>query len=134
MKIYLAGGMKTGWQDRVMRVVGHEYLDPRSHGLKDERDYTAWDLAAISDSDLVLAYMDTSNPSGFGLSLEVGYAAALLTPIWYVCEDTSDRQRYFGMVRACAIRRFDSLDAAIDALDDSEPDDPKQKRRPPEDQ
>jgi nucleoside 2-deoxyribosyltransferase len=109
--------MKDGWQDRVIAgCPAHQFLDPREHGLANELMYTAWDLAAIRESDLVLAYMNAGNPSGFGLSLEVGYAFALERPVWYVCEDQPERQRYFGMVRACAGRMFDSLDAAIEAL------------------
>lgn len=119
MKIYLAGGMKSEWQDRV--IAAHpdiDFMDPRTHGLADEEDYTRWDLNAIRSSGLVFAYMDADNPSGFGLNLEVGYAYALGIPVWYACEDRTDRQRRFGMVRACSARIFDSLDSAIEALND----------------
>lgn len=117
MEIYLAGGMKSGWQDRLIRV--HDdlrFIDPRNHGLRDEKAYTEWDLDGVRRADLVLAYMDASNPSGFGLCLEVGYAKALGKFIWYVCEDATDRQRYFGMVRACADRVFTSLDQVSETL------------------
>jgi hypothetical protein len=115
--IYLAGGMKSGWQDRVIDALPHcVFIDPRTHGLRDEKSYAAWDLDGVWRSRLVLAYMDTDNPSGFGLNLEVGYATGIGRDVWYVCEDTSPRQRYFGMVRACASRCFDSLDDAIAAL------------------
>jgi hypothetical protein len=117
--IYLAGGMKSNWQDKVIAACpppAFYFRDPRTHGLTDEKDYTKWDLAGIMDSQLVLAYMDSANPSGFGLSLEVGFARAMHRTIFYVCEDTTDRQKYFGMVRACATRVFDSLDTAIVAI------------------
>lgn len=117
LMIYLAGGMKSNWQSRVTHGAPQfGYKDPRSHGLTEEKDYTEWDLRAIRDSQIVLAYMDSDNPSGYGLSLEVGYAKAIGREVWYVCEDTTARQRYFGMVRACSDRQFDSLDAAINAL------------------
>ena len=117
MIIYLAGGMKSKWQDKVIAACPqHEFIDPRNHGLVDENEYTDWDLAGIRKSDLVLAYMDTDNPSGYGLCLEVGYAKALNIPVWYVCEDTSGRQKYFGMVRACAKRMPFSLDDACEEL------------------
>jgi Nucleoside 2-deoxyribosyltransferase like len=117
--IYLAGGMKSQWQDRVIAALAHEFAfkDPRSHGLSDEKAYTEWDLSGIRDSQFVLAYMDTDNPSGFGLSLEVGYAKGIGTcSILYVCEDTGARQKYFGMVRSCADFVFASLDDAINFL------------------
>lgn len=117
MEIYLAGGMKTGWQDKVIRrCTDLRFIDPRTHGLQQEAEYTAWDLAAIDRADMVFAYMDTSNPSGFGMSLEVGYAKARGKYIWYVCEDDSARQRYFGMVRSCADRLYSSLDKALDDM------------------
>lgn len=115
--IYLAGGMKSQWQDRVIAALPYcKFIDPRTHGLADEKAYTEWDLCGIRSSTLVMAYMDSENPSGFGLSLEVGYAKAMQKKIVYVCEDTTPRQRYFGMVRACADEVYASLDAAIDAL------------------
>jgi nucleoside 2-deoxyribosyltransferase len=115
--IYLAGGMKSEWQDYVIsRLPEHSFIDPRSHGLKDEKDYTAWDLLGIRECSLLLAYMDSENPSGFGLSLEVGYAKALGKTIYYVCEDATARQKYFGMVRACSDRVFTSLNDAISAV------------------
>ena len=115
--VYLAGGMKSDWQDRVIAACPHlAFRDPRTHGLTDETEYTEWDLRGIRDSQIVLAYMDAGNPSGFGLSLEVGYARALGRTIFYVNEDAPERQRRFGMVRACADQVFDSLDAAIEAL------------------
>ena len=117
MLIYLAGGMKSNWQDKVMTAChSHEFIDPRKHGLTSEKKYTDWDLSGVRASDLIIAYMDSENPSGYGLSLEVGYAHAYHKPIWYVCEDKTDRQRYFGMVRACSTKLFDSLESAIKEL------------------
>lgn len=119
LRIYLAGGMKSNWQDTVMNVCPmHEYIDPRTHGLTTEDEYTKWDLDGVRGSDLVFAYMDTANPSGFGMSLEVGFAKALGIPVWYVCEDASERQKYFGMVRACADRKFSCLAEAVAELMD----------------
>ena len=116
--IYLAGGQKSTWQDAFIASEAKvEWVDPRSHGLTNEKDYTAWDLAGIRRSQHLIAYLDTANPSGFGLSLEVGYAHALGIPVWYVCEDNTGRQKYFGMVRAVSERVFDSLASAIVAAE-----------------
>lgn len=117
MNIYLAGGMRNCWADRVITSApGNAFIDPRDCTSKEEREYTEWDLAQVRACDLLLAYMDNDNPSGFGLCVEVGYAAALGKPIWYVCEDAQPRQKYFGMVRSCAERVFGSIDEAIAAL------------------
>lgn len=118
MKVYLAGGMHNNWQDRVIAARPQlTFFDPRSSGMNAEHEYTEWDLNAIRESDVVFAYMDTANPSGFGLCLEVGYARALDKTVLYVCEDTAPRQKYFGMVRACSNVTFTALEDGIAALD-----------------
>lgn len=119
MTIYLCGGMHNNWQDTTARLlVNHTVIDPRASELQDENEYTAWDLQGIKDADLILAYMDNDNPSGFGLNLEIGYAYALNKPIYFVCEYLGFRHKYFGMARVCASRLFDSLGEAIAAIDE----------------
>jgi len=119
MTIYLCGGMHNGWQDKAKALLsGHEVLDPRSHGLKDERAYTEWDLWAIAKCDVVLAFMDNANPSGFGLNLEIGYAYGIGKPICFVIEDLGYRNKYFGMARSCASRVFDQLEDAVRRIND----------------
>jgi hypothetical protein len=72
-RVYLAGGHRSGWQQSIMNAApGFDYFDPRSHGLDDPRSYTVWDLNAIDQSDILFVYFEATNPSGFGLSLEVG--------------------------------------------------------------
>jgi integrase len=77
IKVYLAGGFKSGWQRNV--VTHHKVIDP---SLKDETGWSmeqigAWDKKAIQESNVVFAYMERTNPSGFGLSCEIGFAHAL---------------------------------------------------------
>jgi len=115
--VYLAGGMHSDWRARVIEACpAYAFRDPSSHGLTDEEAYTEWDLRAIRDSQIVLAYIDSANPSGYGMSVEVGYARGLGRDIYYVCEDDTERQKYFGMVRSCANVTFTSLQDAINAL------------------
>ena len=117
MKVYLAGGLSCDWQDRV--PAHWELLDPRSWQDPDPAVYTERDLTAIRAADVVLAYMSSANPSGFGMSLEVGYAHALGKRVLFVDEIGGDwRSRYFGMHRSiCEVHT--SLDAAIAALRDA---------------
>lgn len=118
MKVYLAGGMKGTWQDDLMRLVpSHTYFDPRSHGIQDPVGYTDWDLKHIGMCDVLVAYMDPSNPSGFGLSLEIGFAAALCKYIVFIDQLGLDwRSRYFGMHRVIATCVVPSVESAADAL------------------
>jgi len=120
-KLYLAGGFRSGWQGIVVaKLRGFELLDPRSHNIQNPAEYTRWDLDAVQQSDIVLANMEASNPGGYSLALEVGFAKAFGKTIILVdqIEDPSI-SRYFEMVRQCSDRVFSSLDAAIKYLEES---------------
>ena len=114
MKIYLAGGMKDGWQDRAIDLFyKHAILDPRSWSDPNPAIYTERDLEAIRRADCVLVYMASNNPSGFGLSVELGYAYALGKEIVF-CDEIRDdwRSPYFGMHREMATRVCHSIEEA----------------------
>lgn len=102
MIIYLAGDMKSGWQDRFAACAKPEWelIDPRTHGFSDPASYTKWDLDGVRRADVVVAFMGPHNPSGFGLSLEVGFAHALGKRVIFVDGLRDDwRTRYFDMHR-----------------------------------
>ena len=104
MIIYLAGGMKDGWQDEIAPLLSdHTLLDPRSWSTPDPVIYTAKDLEAIRECDCILVNMRSSNPSGFGLSIELGYGYAYKKLIIFCDEIKSDwRTGYFNMHRQMA--------------------------------
>ena len=105
--VYLAGGMKSGWQDRVKKEVpGLIFIDPREHGLSSEEGYTAWDLAGVERADIVLGFMEADNPGGAGLAVEFGWGARANKVLILVEQEGHAQQRYFGMVRALAYRKF----------------------------
>lgn len=118
-KIYLAGGFSSNWQAlAAARLAGSfELLDPSAHNIQDPAEYTRWDLEAVRQSDIVLANMEGSNPGGYSLALEVGFAKALGKRIFLVdrLKDPSVR-RYFEMVRQCSERVFPTLAEALDHL------------------
>lgn len=113
--VYLAGGFKSQWQ-----LIAHEVLndfvlkDPSRHYIDDPVQYTQWDLNAIEHSDILLANMESSNPGGYALALEVGYAKALGKQIILVDQIESDMiKKYFEMVRQCSDHVFYNLDDAL---------------------
>ncbi len=117
-KIYLAGGFRSGWQAIVKsKLQGFELLDPSAHDIEDPVEYTRWDLAAVHEAEIVLANMEASNPGGYSLALEVGFAKALGKSIYLVdqIEDPSV-SRYFEMVRQCSTQVFKSLDEAVEHI------------------
>lgn len=116
--VYLAGGMKTGWQDELRFIVDSAmpgavwWIDPRSWAdeHKDAAAYTKRDLQGIRDCSILFAWMDGRNPSGYGMCLEIGYAEALSRKIIMADEMKHDcRDRYFDMARECASYRAQSL-------------------------
>lgn len=114
-RIYLAGGFKTGWQARVVKQLpGYEFLDPSQHDIQDAAEYTRWDLDAIRASDIVLGYMESTNPGGYSLALEIGYAHALGKTVLLIDEIIDPSvSRYFEMVRQCSDCIFTTLAQAI---------------------
>ena len=116
--VYLAGGFQSDWQDQVINACPQfKFNDPRSHNIQSPSDYTEWDLKAVSESDYIFAYMEDSNPGGYALALEIGYAKALNKKVIFVEEYLSDNRNHrFNMVRACADISKTSLSDGITAL------------------
>ena len=117
--IYLAGGMRSGWQDKVIAACHHldvKFYDPRAHGLTDEREYTLWDLNHAKDADYVFAYMGADNPSGLGMMLEIGYCIGAMGHTIFV-EDAGDpRAKSYGMARVVSAENYVGFDVGIAAL------------------
>jgi hypothetical protein len=120
LRIYLAGGFKSGWQNRlIMALPSFDYFDPRAHGLAMKKEYTAWDLEAIRRCDCVFAYFESQNPGGYALALEVGFAKALGKFVIFVDEKSpSDTQagRYLEMVAETVDVHFNTFQEGIDFL------------------
>jgi nucleoside 2-deoxyribosyltransferase len=114
-RIYLAGGFKSGWQNTVFRELSDfEVLDPSTHNIEDPAAYTEWDLRAVRECDVILANMEESNPGGYALALEVGYAKALGKRIVFVDQIHDPiRKRYFEMIRQTSDRVFSTLADAL---------------------
>ena len=98
--VYLAGGMRTNWQDEVTKHFPEVvFIDPRDHNCTSEKGYTQWDLTGVQKCDVVFAFLEASNPAGQGLCVELGFARAIEKYIIYL-EEPRDNSRYFGMCRA----------------------------------
>lgn len=122
-KVFLSGGMNTSnWQKTVIEQTdknGFIFFNPREHKLENSKEYTIWDLHYVKECDFVFAYMQEDNPSGYGLTLEVGYAAALGKGIILIDErsNVDDKfQQYFKIVREASTIIFDNLTDGIKFL------------------
>lgn len=113
--------MHSGWQQEVKSMVGGavEFFDPRTHQLPEMAGYTAWDLHYVRQCDIVFAYMESTNPSGIGLSVEIGFARALGKTIIFVDEKSAHDEafaRRLDIVRQTASVVFNNLKEGIDYL------------------
>lgn len=101
--VFLSGGFKSGWQEIVIEKFKKKFtfFNPRDHNLKDSDLYTAWDIHFVKKCDIFFAYMEHSNPSGYGLAFELGVAYALNKTIILVDEKSSHDEafsRYFKIL------------------------------------
>jgi nucleoside 2-deoxyribosyltransferase len=115
-KVYLAGGLRSDWRKEVMNACGNFiYFNPQGHNLEyDHNLYTVWDLHFIKHCDILFAFMEATNPSGYGLSLEIGFAKALNKTIILVDEKSDNDkmfERYFKFIRK-------SSDVVVNNLED----------------
>jgi len=122
IKIYLAGGMKSGWQDTVINKLKNSciFFNPQDHGLINANEYKTWDLHFVNQADIIFAYLEKENPSGFGLTLEIGYAKALNKTIILVDErsiNDSSFLNYFKIVRESADVVFDDFESGLNFLE-----------------
>jgi len=114
MKVYLSGGMRSGWQDTIKKACpGIKFIDPREHGLDDATKYAIWDMEGVKNSDVVFAYLEEDNPSGLGMAFEVGYGLALGKTIIFVCEK---QDRYASIILFGATVTFAEFSAGIEFL------------------
>lgn len=120
-KVYLAGGFKSNWQERVTSQLrdNFSFFNPRDHGLDDHDHYSAWDIHFIRNCDIVFAYMEHSNPSGYGLAFEVGLAHGLNKTIILVDERSTEDPnfaKYFKLIHYPSAAVFSDLGAGITFL------------------
>jgi len=120
-KVYLAGGIRSGWQDRVMREADAEYYNPREKEITKTltlEEYGTWDLHHIKQCDLVFAYMEKDNPSGIGMSVEMGYAKGLGKTIILCLEQENQfiKPGYLSFMEKVADVVYTDLESAIKYL------------------
>jgi nucleoside 2-deoxyribosyltransferase len=132
MKVYLAGGMKSGWQQKLIDYFSNldiTLYDPTKHRLESPELYSPADIYALKQSDIIFIYMEETNPSGMGASFEAGYAYAESKLIILVDEKSPNDEKFarqFAMVSTLASVKFNNLRSGMDylrAIRDMEQDD-----------
>lgn len=124
-KVYLAGGYRSCWQERVKELNGFKWLDPkekeRPNGITIPmtlNEYGTWDLHQIKQSDIVFVYAERTNPSCIGLAVEIGYAKGIGKTVILVLEPNHEtmKDRYMQFLKKAASITFEKLDDGINYL------------------
>jgi len=120
-KIYLAGGIRSNWQEKIVNVVSAEYYNPRTKEIDKKltlTEFGTWDLHFIKKCDIVFAYMEKTNPSGIGMAVEMGFAKALGKTVILCLEENNEhiKDSYLEFMRKVADITFTNIDDAINYL------------------
>lgn len=117
-KVYLAGGFTSDWRESIKShfINDIEIFDPKLKPDKHWSEYGTWDVHYIKQCDILFAYMEKTNPSGYGLSAEIGYAKALNKTVILVIEPGHEKDRYFQFLKQFADVVYETLDEGIEYL------------------
>jgi nucleoside 2-deoxyribosyltransferase len=120
-RVFLSGGFRSNWQSEVIKATDGKFIffNPREHGLENSDFYTSWDIHFIKECDIFFAYMESSNPSGYGLAFELGVAYALNKTIILVDQKSmGDKQfeKYFRITHSPSGVVLSDLKKGIDFL------------------
>lgn len=125
-KVYLAGGFKSDWAEKVKQCSdSFNWINPKDKEFKNgERivmnvnEYGKWDLHFIKHSDIVFVYVERTNTSCIGLSVEAGYAKGLGKTVILVLEPNHEtiKDQYLQFVTQAADIVFEDLESGINYL------------------
>lgn len=121
LKVFLSGGFRSDWQNKIIERYIDDYIffNPREHGLDDPNQYTTWDIHYIKQCDIFFAYMEESNPSGYGLAFELGLAYGLNKTIILVDERSKNDivfKNYFRITHKPSNIVFDNFENGVKYL------------------
>lgn len=120
-KVFLSGGFKSNWQSEVIQVLGEQFIffNPREHGLEHSDFYTTWDIHFVKECDILFAFMEKTNPSGYGLAFELGVAYSLNKTIILIDEKSNEDKtfsKYFKILHKPSGVVLNNLADGIDYL------------------
>ena len=130
MKVYLAGGMHTNWQDKVMGELENKdvvfYNPCNKNGVKYNpekgeqmsfEEFIGWDVHHIRNCDIVFVYGEKDNP-GVGYMMEAAYAKGLGKTVVAVVEEDNKHipTRYIDFMKPLADVYFRSFSDGVKFL------------------
>lgn len=126
--VYLAGGMKSCWQDRVkadLRKLKEKGLvrwsDPRNNGTKNPDEYELLDMMRVEAADIIFGYAEDDNPGLYALCTEIGIGKGMGKKVILVNElkeqTDPERKKYFNFVRGSCNYMTENCHEAINMLE-----------------
>lgn len=117
-QVYLAGGFHGELRTDILAALntaGLHVFDPKEHGQQSPEEYADTDTSALRRSAVVLAFMDDTNPSGYGLSAEIGFAHALSIAVVFIdrLSRSDPRWHYFDFVRPMCRMTTTDIEVAV---------------------
>ena len=109
-KIYLAGGFGK-FRDVIMNETDADWLNPEN--MTNEVNWFELETDAIRECDGIIAWFEKGNPSGFGMTFEMGMAFALNKPYLLILEEPN-MSRKFSMQSKGAEKTFESWEDCLD--------------------
>lgn len=113
-KVYLSGGMKSGWQDKMPKTEDVIYFDPRKDSPQNQtmQQFVEADIKAVKNSDVIFCYMEKDNPSGLGATWECAVAVENNIPVITVWE-----KDYIDPFFACkSLFLYNNFEAGVERL------------------
>ena len=120
-KIYLAGGIRSNWQEKVTSRIDAEFYNPRTKEVDKVltlTEFGTWDLHYIKQCDIVFAYMEKNNPSGIGMSVEIGFAKGLGKTVILCLEENNEfiKDKYLEFMKKASDIVFTDFEEAVKYL------------------
>jgi len=117
-KVYLAGGIRSNWQQKVIDNVDAIFFNPRTKEVDRTltlTEFGTWDLHFIKQCDIVFAYMEKNNPSGIGMAVEMGYAKGLGKTVILCLEPDNEfiKAGYLQFMKKVSDVVYENIDEAI---------------------
>jgi len=108
-KIYLAGGWDN-WRDFIISKIDNAiFLDPRT--ATDKENWFEREVNMITECDGLIAWVTKDNPSGFGMTYEMGMMYGLNKP--YILINEKEDVYKWSMQTEGAINSFTNIEDAL---------------------
>ncbi len=120
-KIYLAGGLRSNWQKKVTSTVDAVFYNPRPKEIGESLsldEFGTWDLHHIRKCDVVFGFMEKDNPSGIGMSVELGFARGIGKTVILCLEKDNQftKDKYLMFMEKVSDVVYDNLEDGIKYL------------------